>query len=55
MRRVNETLAAIGAADDHFAQSTPRELARYAAAHQHLDEVAHLRHRIATLVGIDSP
>jgi hypothetical protein len=32
-----------------------RELSRYAAAHQHLDEVAHLRHRIrALLVGIDS-
>jgi hypothetical protein len=29
-----------------------RELSRYAAAHQHLDEVAHLRHRIrALLVG----
>ncbi len=27
-----------------------RELARYAAAYEHLDEVAHLRHRIATLV-----
>ncbi|MGH3973500.1 MAG: XRE family transcriptional regulator [Pseudonocardiaceae bacterium] len=27
-----------------------RELARYAAKHQHLDEVAHLRHRIATLL-----
>jgi hypothetical protein len=32
-----------------------RELSRYAVAHQHLDEVAHLRHRIrALLVGIDS-
>ncbi|MGH3429369.1 MAG: XRE family transcriptional regulator, partial [Mycobacteriales bacterium] len=28
-----------------------RELFHYAAAHQHLDEVSHLRHRIATLVG----
>ncbi len=27
-----------------------RELARYAAEHQHLDEVTHLRHRIATLL-----
>ena len=26
-----------------------RELSRFAAAHQHLDEVAHLRHRISTL------
>jgi len=32
-----------------------RELFHYAAAHQHLDEVAHLRHRIATLVGTGSP
>ncbi len=33
-----------------------RELARYAAPHQHLDEVAHLRHRINTLlVGTDIP
>ncbi|MGH3831436.1 MAG: hypothetical protein ACRDRS_13480 [Pseudonocardiaceae bacterium] len=32
-----------------------RELAHYAAAHQHLDEVTHLRHRIATLVGTGSP
>ncbi len=32
-----------------------RELARYAAEHQHLDEVAHLRHRIATLVCTASP
>jgi len=32
-----------------------RELVRYAAAHQHLDEVAHLRHRIKTLVCVDSP
>jgi hypothetical protein len=33
-----------------------RELSRHAAAHQQLDEIAHLRHRIATLlVGTDSP
>jgi hypothetical protein len=32
-----------------------RELARYAAEHQHLDEIAHLRQRIATLVCTDSP
>jgi transcriptional regulator with XRE-family HTH domain len=32
-----------------------RELAHYAATHQHLDEVAHLRQRIATLVCADSP
>jgi hypothetical protein len=27
-----------------------RELSRYAAAHQRIGEVAHLRHRISTLV-----
>jgi hypothetical protein len=43
MHRVNETLTAIAAED-------LRDLARYAAAHQQLDEVAHLRHRISTLV-----
>ncbi|MGH3801696.1 MAG: XRE family transcriptional regulator [Pseudonocardiaceae bacterium] len=32
-----------------------RELAQYATTHQHLDEVAHLRHRIATLVCTASP
>jgi hypothetical protein len=32
-----------------------RELARYAATHQYLDEVAHLRQRIATLVCTASP
>ncbi|MGH3771547.1 MAG: XRE family transcriptional regulator [Pseudonocardiaceae bacterium] len=32
-----------------------RELSRYAVPHQHLDEVAHLRHRIATLVCTDRP
>jgi hypothetical protein len=33
-----------------------RELSRHAAAHQNLDEVAHLRHRIGTLlVQTDSP
>ncbi|MGH3866253.1 MAG: hypothetical protein ACRDQ4_09010 [Pseudonocardiaceae bacterium] len=98
MRRINETLTAVGTADDHFAHSTPandppcmafyiatgdplqaatighealdaaetlrsrqltdelRELDRHSAAHQNLDEVAHLRHRIATLlVRTDSP
>jgi hypothetical protein len=32
-----------------------RELARYTAPHQHLDEVTHLRQWIATLVCTDSP
>jgi len=63
MRRVGETLTAIGTADEHFTHFTPkqraadelRELAHYAAAHQHLDEVAHLRHRLAILVCTGSP
>jgi hypothetical protein len=32
-----------------------RELARYAAEHQHVEEVAHLRQRIAALVCTDNP
>jgi hypothetical protein len=38
----------------HVAENL-RELGRYAAAHQHLDEVVHLRHWIATLVCTDNP
>ncbi|MGH3710570.1 MAG: XRE family transcriptional regulator, partial [Pseudonocardiaceae bacterium] len=44
------TIRSRSAADDF------RELARYATAHENLDEVAHLRHRINTLlVRADSP
>jgi hypothetical protein len=32
-----------------------RDLSRYAAAHQRLEEVEHLRQRIATLVGTENP
>ncbi|MGH3718171.1 MAG: XRE family transcriptional regulator [Pseudonocardiaceae bacterium] len=39
----------------HLTANRLRMLFHYAAAHQHLDEVAHLRHRIATLVGTGSP
>ncbi|MGH3830791.1 MAG: XRE family transcriptional regulator [Pseudonocardiaceae bacterium] len=44
-----------GTIHSHRTTEELRELAHYAAAHQHLDEVAHLRHRITTLVGTGSP
>ena len=43
-----------GAIRSRFAADSLRELFRYAAAHQSLAEVAHLRHRIAALVCTDS-
>jgi hypothetical protein len=47
---------AAGTLRSQIAAEELRELARHAAAHQNLDEVAHLRHRIATLlVRTDSP
>ncbi|MGH3824716.1 MAG: XRE family transcriptional regulator [Pseudonocardiaceae bacterium] len=39
-----------GAIRSHRAAEELRELSRYAAAHQHLDEVAHLRQRIGALL-----
>ncbi len=48
-------LDAAGTLRSHLAAEELRELARYAAEHQHLEEVAHLRQRIATLVCTDSP
>jgi hypothetical protein len=51
----HEALDAAGTLRSRRATNDLRELARYAAAHQNLEEVAHLRHRIATLlVRIDS-
>ncbi|MCA1674562.1 MAG: XRE family transcriptional regulator, partial [Actinobacteria bacterium] len=47
-------LGAAGTIRSRRATEELRELARYAATHQHLDEVAHLRQRIATLVCTDS-
>ncbi len=44
-----------GTVRSRYVSDELRELARYAAPHQHLEEVAHLRHRIATLVCTDSP
>ncbi len=48
-------LDAAGTLRSHLAAEELRELARYAAEHRHLEEVAHLRHRIAILVCTDSP
>jgi hypothetical protein len=49
-------LDAAGAIRSRHVTDDLRELARYATTHQHLDDVAHLRHRIVTfLVGTDSP
>ncbi len=46
----HEALGAAGAIRSGRVTDDLRELARYAADHQHLEEVAHLRHLIATLV-----
>ncbi|MGH3718166.1 MAG: XRE family transcriptional regulator [Pseudonocardiaceae bacterium] len=50
-----EALDTAGTIRSRYTADELRELSRYAAAHQHLDEVAHLRHRIATLVCTDNP
>lgn len=51
----HEAVDAAGAIRSRRAAGELRELFRYAAAHQHLGEVAHLRHRIGTvLAGTDS-
>jgi transcriptional regulator with XRE-family HTH domain len=46
----HEALDAAGTLRSRGVTDQLRELARYAAEHQHLDEVAHLRQRIVTLV-----
>ncbi len=52
----HEALDAAGTIRSRRVANDLRELSRYAAAHQNLDEVAHLRHRINTLlVRTDSP
>ncbi|HWR46548.1 MAG TPA: XRE family transcriptional regulator, partial [Pseudonocardiaceae bacterium] len=51
----HEALDIAGTIRSRRATEELRELAHYAAAHQHLDEVAHLRHRISTLVCTDNP
>jgi hypothetical protein len=52
----DEALDAAGTIRSRRAADSLRELSRHAAPHQQLDEVAHLRHRIATLlVGADIP
>ena len=51
----NAALDAAGTLRSRHVTDDLRGLARYAAEHQHLDEVTHLRQRIATLVCTDSP
>jgi hypothetical protein len=46
----NNALEVAGAIRSRRATDDLRELSRYAATHQQLDEVAHLRHRIGTLL-----
>jgi hypothetical protein len=48
--RGHEALDAAGTIHSRRAAEELRELARYAAAHQHLAEIAHLRHRSGTLL-----
>ncbi|MGB6162261.1 MAG: XRE family transcriptional regulator [Pseudonocardiaceae bacterium] len=52
----HEALEVAGTIRSRVTDDALRDLSQYAAAHQNLDEVAHLRHRINTLlVGADSP
>ncbi|MBV9163266.1 MAG: XRE family transcriptional regulator [Pseudonocardiales bacterium] len=51
----HEALNITGSIRSHLATEDLRDLSRYATAHQHLEEVEHLRHRIATLVCTDNP
>ncbi len=52
----HEALDAVGMIRSRFAANDLRELSHHTTAHQQLDGVAHLRHRINTLlVGTDSP
>ncbi|MGH3789758.1 MAG: XRE family transcriptional regulator [Pseudonocardiaceae bacterium] len=48
----HEALDTAGTIRSRLTANELRMLAHYAVAHQHLDEVAHLLHRIATLVGL---
>ena len=51
----HQALDLAGAIRSRRAIDDLRELARYAAVHQHLDEVAHLGHRIRGLVPPHNP
>jgi hypothetical protein len=52
----HEALKVAGTLRSHRVTDDLRELSRHAATHQNLDEVAHLRHRIGTLlVRTDNP
>ena len=51
----HQALDVAGTLRSHRTTDNLRDLAHYAAAHQQLDEVAHLRHRISTLVCTSHP
>jgi hypothetical protein len=51
----HQALDLAGAIRSRRAVDALRELARYTTAHQHLDEIAHLQHRIRALVPPASP
>ncbi|MBV9012044.1 MAG: XRE family transcriptional regulator [Pseudonocardiales bacterium] len=51
----HEALDIAGPLRSRRAAEDLRELSRYATAHQHLEEVEHLRYRIATLLCTDNP
>jgi len=51
----HQALDITGTLRSHDAAEDLRELSRYAAAHQHLEEVEHLRQQIATLLCTDNP
>jgi hypothetical protein len=51
----HEALNITGSIRSHLATEELRDLSRYAAAHQKLKEVEHLRHRIATLLCTENP
>jgi len=51
----HQALEVAGTLRSHRAAEELRELSRYAATHQHLEEVEHLRQRIATLLGTEHP
>ncbi len=51
----NAALDIAGTICSRCAADDLHELVRYAATHQHLDEVAHRRHRIVILVCTDNP
>jgi len=51
----HEALEVVGGIRSRRTTEALRELSRFAATHQHLEEVEHLRQRIATLLGTEHP